>query len=207
MFSDSPSRRRVLLLVGALAVVLSLLAGVVGAGAVVALGSLSAPPAAVAEALFPWLVAAALLTLTALALAGALGWLAVTRLAAAVGDRLYLAALGTESRHEWAARLGLADRLAPLTPRDTDAVSRLQQRYVDGDLDERTFERELDALLDEGGDGATGDGSSGSGGGSARSRAGVGRAADRARHATGPRTGTGERRRTAETESADRSGE
>jgi len=156
MPSSSLPRRRALLLVGALAVVLSLLVCVVGAGVVVALGSLSAPPAALAERLLPWLVAAALLALTFLALAAALGWLATIRLAAAAGDRLYLAALHAESRHGWAARLGLADRFAPLTPRDTDAVSRLQRRYVDGDLDEAAFERELDRLLEEGDGSAVG---------------------------------------------------
>ncbi|MFC4357749.1 hypothetical protein ACFO0N_07280 [Halobium salinum] len=146
--TDSWSSRHLLsLLVVALAVVLSLLVGVVGAGALLVFGA----SAAVATDLFPWLVAAAFLTQSTVVLCVAVVWLVLSRAALAVGDRLYLGAVEAESEHWWAERLRLADRFAPLTRHDTDAVSRLQRRYVDGNLDEAAFERELDRLLDEGG--------------------------------------------------------
>lgn len=143
------------LLAGSLAgLVLSvgLLVGVVGYVAVLAVAAV-VPGGSGVDALLGVVLPAALAT----AVLVATFLLSVVGLVASVGRRLSVprsrhaadAVARVERHSDRLAAAGLSERLAPPEPGVEEQVAALKRRYVDGELSEREFERELRAVVSE----------------------------------------------------------
>ena len=143
------------LLAGSLAglvVSVGLLVGVVGYVGVLAVAAV-VPGGSGVDALLGVILPAALATalLVATLLLSAVG------LVVGVGRRLSLprsrraadAVARVERYSDRLASVGLSDRLAPPEPGVEERVAELKRRYVDGELTEREFERELRAVVEE----------------------------------------------------------
>jgi hypothetical protein len=152
------SDRRLGWLSVAVVVVVLGLVGVAGVGAVAVLSAIASVAAGESVVLvllrtaIPFLVALAALSVLAAAL---LAWLVVRAVRLAElprNERLEAVARGVEQRVPWLEDGHVSERVAPTVADRRDA---LKQRYADGELSEREFERELEALLDEHDDAAT----------------------------------------------------
>lgn len=153
-----PWDRRLRWLSVAVALVLLAGVGVAGVGTVAVLSAVASVAAgesvllAVLQAAVPFLLAFAALSVLGVAL---LTWLVVrtVRLAEVPrSDRLETVARGVERQVPGVEAGTVSERVAPTV---ADRRSALKQRYADGELSEREFERELEALLDEHDDAAT----------------------------------------------------
>ncbi|WP_224269313.1 SHOCT domain-containing protein [Haloprofundus salinisoli] len=153
--SDSPGwfRRHSLGLTFLALVVVSVsLLGVVGLGALVALASLGQPLGAFAAAVFPWAAGAVVLTISTVVFGLLFLWSLARRARLPRSKRLRAVAARAEARNDWAATLNLSSRFAPRGPKE-DPVETLKRRYATGELSEREFERRLELIMDDGGDG------------------------------------------------------
>jgi hypothetical protein len=153
-----PWDRRLRWLSVVVALVLLAGVGVAGAGTVAVLSAVASVAAgesvllAVLQAAVPFLLAFAVLSVLGVAL---LTWLVVrtVRLAEVPrSGRLEAVARGVERQVPGVEAGTVSERVAPTVADRRDA---LVERYADGDLTEREFERELEALLDEHDDAAT----------------------------------------------------
>lgn len=96
--------------------------------------------------LAPYLpVLAILLILTAVS-GLSLGWEALRRLSLPRGGRLHSVLERLERRNSALDTLGLSTFVAPPEQSDEEKLDALKQRYVEGDINEAQFERELDRL-------------------------------------------------------------
>lgn len=96
--------------------------------------------------LAPYLsVLAILLILTAVS-GLSIGWTVLRRLSLPRGGRLHYVLERLEGRNSALDTLGLSTFVAPPEQSDEDKLDVLKQRYVEGDINEAQFERELDRL-------------------------------------------------------------
>ena len=152
--SVGSDRRLRWLSVAAVLVVLASV-GVAGVGTVAVLSAVATAASgesvllALLRAAVPFLLGLAALSVLGVAL---LAWVVVraVRLAEVPrSDRLESVARGVERNVPWLEDGVVAEHVAPTVADRRDA---LKQRYADGELSEREFERELEALMRERGD-------------------------------------------------------
>ncbi len=152
------SDRRLRWLSVALLVVVLGLVGVAGVGAIAVLAAVASVAAGESVVLvllqtaIPFLVALAALSVVG---AAVLAWLVVRAVRLAElprNERLEAVARGVEHQVPWLEDGHVSERVAPTAADRRDA---LKQRYADGELSEREFERELEAVLDEHDEAAT----------------------------------------------------
>lgn len=93
-------------------------------------------------------IVAGLVIVLVLAAVGA-GWELLRRLSVPRSARLQSAFERIERRHPSVERLGLSDVVAPPEPTPEEALTELKSQYVAGEIDERTFERRLDRLVND----------------------------------------------------------
>ena len=74
-------------------------------------------------------------------------WGLLRRLSLPKSDRLGSAAERAEKRYPVLDELGIADALTPPEPTTEEKLEALKRRYVTGEIDETTFERELDRFV------------------------------------------------------------
>lgn len=131
----------------ALLAVVAALLGVADAVSVLA-GSTGAQNAVLAAvgALIEWFAAVLVFAVLSVALFAAAAVSALRRVSVPRDDRLAGFARRLERWVPPLRRFDAADRVAPTTD---DRREELTERYVDGDVTEAEFERELDGLLDE----------------------------------------------------------